>query len=227
MTKKTKELGSQKAQPVSARAGSVGRSETTPVEPKEGLTKGVELSERGHQLAAACDYLEETLLDIGVIDTSAKKVNEAQDTKVGSRHTAMDGLCDLQGVAYAINDAVYVFVNGSDMGEDCDGNDADSEKGEKTQTVVEKTDFGRRVLVKSRTIHGLFASILDNLKRIEHSLLRQEPAVGVEGSQGPRGPVGGGVPDLSAIDLIQNLEEAAHGLEMRIMHLGSRLRETY
>lgn len=227
MTKKTKELSDQKAQPVSTRAGTVARrglsSGTVNTEAKASLTKGVQLSERGHQIMAAGDYLEETLLDIGAIDASPKKDGE-QGTKASARHTTMDGLCDLQRAAQSINDSVYVYVNGSDMGEDEDCTDADSDKSAKTQSIVEKTDFGRRVLAKSDNIHRLFARIRSNIYRIESSLLRSEPQAG---SQGPTGPVGGGVPELSAIDLILNLEEAAHELEMRIMHLGSRLRETY
>ena len=229
MTKKTKELGSQKAQPVSARAGAAISKNDVAQEPKAGMTKGVQLTDRGHQLMAACDYLEDTLLDMGAIDASPKKDGEL-GTKASARHTTMDGLCDLQRAAQSIDDAVNVYVNGPDMGEDDDGTDADSDKADKIQSIVEKTDFGRRVLAKSDNIHRLFTLIRSNLYRIESSLLRSEPQAGSQGptgQDGPRGPIGGGVPELSAIDLILNLEEAAHELEMRIMHVSSRLRETY
>lgn len=232
MTKKTKELGSQLAKTTAASSPARGNPRRLTVDDlprteSSNLTKAVQLQERGLQLVYAADYLEATLLEIGVIDVGPKNGQEGTRDE-GTRYTTMEGLCDLLASARRVDDSVYVFVNGPDMGEDGDGCAADSDKSEPKHKVVEKTDFGRRVLAKSNSIHQLFRNVHDNLNRIEISLMPQEPisgAIGPKGEKGPSGPTG--EPDYSAIELIINLEEAAHSLEMRILQVNQRLRDNY
>lgn len=204
-----------------------GVERRTVAAPKVGLAKADMLRERGKQLLDAADALQETMLAIGVIGDNAF-THGSDVAKEKSIYTTMDGLCALQASAQTVNNALYIFVNGPDMGEDDDGcNDATESAREQ---VAHKTEFGRRVAAKSEDICGLFSLVNGNLTRIEQSLLHNEPKA-VAGSQGPSGPSGprgiendGG---LSVIALIDQLESRAHDLEMRIVSINSNLRETY
>lgn len=189
---------------------------------EQALSKAQQLRERGRMLIEGTGVLQQTMIEIGVV-TETHLTGQSIEKDSSAPFSTMDGLFDLLSRVQSVNNCVEIFVAGEESDQHECGSDCDSKADpDRSEPAAVGTEFGRRVLVKSNEIQRLLGNIKINLGRIEKSLLPQEGPTGPKGEKGSSGSV-----DYSTFELILNLEENAHEVEMCIASLNARLRNTY